>query len=804
MADSQPFAESKSPAAVPTNVVTYKGRRMPARIDPDASVGRVVEIMTNAFQAPEHHITLALRDEEDNLVTQATLPAKVASKEILKLVPSPVSEALAVVASLQSAMHGHLSTDSPQRGQDGTDVIPPKLALFNLQKFIKEEDFAIEFMLKGGPKMLVRLIERDEGGLSGNSLAYALQGIRGIMEFEHGWSDFTDDFIDRIILVLASPSAPNILRPATIILRKLVIASPSAQQTEGGGSTYTRKGKARDVEEGINSYGFERVYSRVRVVGNKVPDEQGGTGPEKVFRCIVKRLEGTRDLELVAQSLAFINTCLRVAQQENSKRYTELVGILETLGTRKYVTRLMPNCANNIVEARILDFQSRYATILRQRALRPVRPTHNVYHDRLLSEIWVAGKLEPYDPRDGSVRKSAQTVQSHEVGGMRSWAGWAKAGLMPEQPVDLLNLVEAELFRPIGELGLECFHYFAMHEEMFYSVVLEQQARLPERRCPLGRASNDCVRILYEHYKVSQATHRGASHFQPFLLNFNRLHYLVLKFFIRMWQESESRLEDFDRVSYLVRSQIHLSLTDEMSKTWLDLERDFLDSDYRSIRDRQMQLADKEDGMLERSAIRELKEKVNKEAYDVVSEQRVACMIQGSWFNSANILLPGVHTSVRATSAKPLRFVRLHPNKRTIAWGEFAKRTDAPPSFESLRERIDVANITDIRLSTGCAINSRSPNLVSKLSFSLMASDNLSLLDLDAVHAAQMAEWTDGLRIVKGEGGMAHPESAGFVHVLTELSLKVRLLDITGDGIEIPSKVSFGTAPTSTDFWFAN
>lgn len=89
-----------------------------------------------------------------------------------------------------------------------------------------------------------------------------------------------------------------------------------------------------------------------------------------------------------------------------------------------------------------------------------------------------------------------------------------------------------------------------------------------------------------------------------------------------MWQESESRLADFERVSFLVRSQIRLSLQDEASKTWLHLEHDFLETDYRTIRDRQMELLEKEDGLLSRSAIRELREKLGRDAYDVMSEQR--------------------------------------------------------------------------------------------------------------------------------------------------------------------------------------
>jgi engulfment/cell motility protein 1 len=89
-----------------------------------------------------------------------------------------------------------------------------------------------------------------------------------------------------------------------------------------------------------------------------------------------------------------------------------------------------------------------------------------------------------------------------------------------------------------------------------------------------------------------------------------------------MWTESESRLEDFERLSSLVRSQTRQSLADESSKTWLHVEKDFLESGYRSIRDRQMEMLEKEDGMLSRPAIRELRDKLGQDAYDILSEQR--------------------------------------------------------------------------------------------------------------------------------------------------------------------------------------
>jgi len=63
---------------------------------------------------------------------------------------------------------------------------------------------------------------------------------------------------------------------------------------------------------------------------------------------------------------------------------------------------------------------------------------------------------------------------------------------------------------------------------------------------------------------------------------------------------------------------------------------------------------------------------------------------------------------------------------------------------------VELANVTEIKTQTGCAVGSRSPDQVSKNSFSIMSGD-LSLLDLNAYHAAQFAEWTDGLRVLKDQ-----------------------------------------------------
>nr|KIR86243.1 hypothetical protein I308_03187 [Cryptococcus tetragattii IND107] len=861
--------------------------------------------MAASFAIEEHHITLCLRDEEDNLVTQDNLPCKVYNHDTLKLCASPTTEALIVVASLKSTCRKSL-TESMPAILLAEDILPLKLALFNFQKFVGEEEFAAEFLLKGGMRTLIKILDL-EGGLRGNALAYALQGIRGVLEYESAWADLTDTFITRILLLLIHANQPNVLRPATAIVRKLVTSLPlsshHSNQPEFSLSASTKApgfkpglgpGPRQDVIGGKNrakrrsreltlaekdrqhhhqdhlSYGFDKVYTLIKqlnIVSSGENDEGSVTNAEYLLKILVKRLGTTGDLELVAESLGLINACLRWGNQEDSRQYYELVWILENLGICRYVSRLIPTSTNNIISPHFLDFQSRLCVILQQKRLRSVRPGQYKEHEKMLKEIWEAGKLgelaKTEEIEGGGEEGGREALSGGQLGmstrsglgakaGMvmglgkfglglgeidRGAEGWKMIGLGEEDQDGVLE--EAAMFRDVGELGLECLHWFATHEERFCNLVMEQQAKSAERRCPIGKASAECVKLLCEHYKISQAGtgHHAATSFQPFLLNFPKLHDLVLKFFLRMWQESNSRIPDFYRLIQLIRSHLTLTLSPattsliaatatntrsfssrtvlideslpEFTKNWFDLEQDLLTTDYRTIRDRQMDLLEKEGGMMRRSAVRDLKENVGKEAWDVVCEQRVGCMLQGGWFNTASLLVPDVAVMARANPSKPLRFLRLSKDRKTIAWDDFTQRSGSP-SFESLTHRIKITSISSVKQETSAPVNSLSPNLTSKLSFSLISSlptatgeayEN-SLLDLDAIHAAQLAEWSDGIMVLK-DGRMTSQDSANYVQILTELALNVRLLDITGNNVEVPEKVAIGAAPKSIDFVFA-
>jgi hypothetical protein len=57
------------------------------------------------------------------------------------------------------------------------------------------------------------------------------------------------------------------------------------------------------------------------------------------------------------------------------------------------------------------------------------------------------------------------------------------------------------------------------------------------------------------------------------MLAFHRVHALVVNFFARIWTESGATGMDFARLSALVRSNAKQALSNQASKTWVEVER---------------------------------------------------------------------------------------------------------------------------------------------------------------------------------------------------------------------------------------
>lgn len=148
------------------------------------------------------------------------------------------------------------------------------------------------------------------------------------------------------------------------------------------------------------------------------------------------------------------------------------------------IKRLIPRSTNTIISPHFLNFQSRLCVILQQKRLRSVRPGQYKEHEKMLKEIWEAGKLgglaktEEIEGeageggrealRGGQLGRSTRSgpgAEARMVMGMgkfglglgeidRGAEGWKMIGLGEEDQDGVLG--EAAMFRDVGELGLEC------------------------------------------------------------------------------------------------------------------------------------------------------------------------------------------------------------------------------------------------------------------------------------------------------------------------------------------------------------
>ncbi|KAG6812771.1 hypothetical protein H0H92_000541 [Tricholoma furcatifolium] len=742
-------SQVRSGALVPTNNVTAPdGQVVRARIDPALTVDDVVRQLCINLKIKESPANFALRDETDELVTSDNLRKKIKGKVHLKLVNAPSREARDITEKLSKKNERNL-----------------KLTLFSLQKFIREEQFAQEFINHNGLQELVSVIYDSNG----NTLAYALTAMQNMMELDYGWASLDDEFIFKVVQILSSPtSLINVCRPATAILKKLVEADPMNAPGTMSVASSSRSPPAAPPGS-VYRYGFQVVFEQMRK-------------QEKLMETVVNRL-GSPDTAMAQYSMMLINSLL---SHVNDSWWEEFIAELERLNVRKAVIRLMSLHIMEDLTSCILDFQANFVRVTYRKKTTLVDPESELSHAVALDYIWENSKLEEEINDQGVILK------------------WRKLGFETEDVV--------QEFSEVGLLGLDCLKHLVESNPDFSKLVMEQLSRSPERRCSIAKASHEVVELLSEHWAIFAPGYSTSTSFQPFFLDFYKVHALATHFFLRMWTESGAATGDFTRVVALVRSQIKVALRSENVRAWHEVEHDFNELEYRAVRDRQMKELELEDDLLSKVPVRNLRSKLYKESYEFVRQQRIQCLLQGAWF--VNALPQSSPREPVRRSNRPWRFMRLDTGQKYLHYVDSAIKFPVRSGLEDLPERIDVSMISEIATGT-CApppnvlrdengLPPSSPLIPSPLSFSLLSAHEGSLADLIAPDQSRWADWTDGLNMLRRDGGhVASKETASFVQALTEIGLKIKLLDLSGEKVEIPSGLVASPPPLNTDFFYS-
>jgi engulfment/cell motility protein 1 len=135
-------------------------------------------------------------------------------------------------------------------------------------------------------------------------------------------------------------------------------------------------------------------------------------------------------------------------------------------------------------------------------------------------------------------------------------------------------------------------------------------------------------------------------------------------------------------------------------------------------------------------------------------------------------------------------------------YGDFSEKI-APvlKAYEKLPHRIDLGAVHEIRSvrkpsTAGLVNNSQiydgpvtsSSTRFNNLSFALYTEKNVPLAEFHCENAPQAAEWKDGFSMLLDKR-FTSKETAELFHTLTEVGVKVKLLQIAGDRVEIPHGV---------------
>jgi hypothetical protein len=95
---------------------------------------------------------------------------------------------------------------------------------------------------------------------------------------------------------------------------------------------------------------------------------------------------------------------------------------------------------------------------------------------------------------------------------------------------------------------------------------------------------------------------------------------------------------------------------------------------------------------------------------------------------------------------------------------------------------------------------STSPASTNPLAIILLASDGSTTADFVAPNASAHSEWLDGLNLLlpDGQGAISTKETADLVQILTDVGIKIKLLDLSGERLEIPAALPVPMVPPPT------
>ena len=647
-----------------------------------------------------------------------------------------------------------------------------KYAVFKLQSLLSDPAFADAFIEGGGLRPLRRAVLET----TGNTQAYALGSLDAVLELDMGWEICDGVVIEKAISLAVTHPLVNIVRNALTLL-VLIVSRPASS--------------AKLEQSAV--YGFRAIKPAL-------------DSHPAFLESLVQRLNAS-DHTLCANALQLINALMKdaiVSGGENE--WPKFIKKLQELGVIGNVGMLMRGDAvrdaDSPLALAVLEFQNLTKGLLKK--WREVRVNVEVSeHKRGLKAIHLLSKPEPYFPPDGA--------NGEKRGRRHHPEKWRRLGFESESP--------AWEFDEAGYLGMmDLVDYTRRNQDTFAKTLMEQSVQSIEQRCPVARASLSVTLILYEHFEIQDTVELDSGFvnnahdrmeidvdqlFTPQLLQWGRLHTATLNAFLRLWKVAGAEQDDFFKIEEVTRITVDRILGAAGRKTDVTtVEEELRSVSLETARKWQMESVDEVYQDAWGPHLVQVREQLHHESLQFMKEQRIRCLLQGSWFP----------TSAPATKTDGTwRYVKLSINRRWLHYQNYTSKGETQPPLAELPEKIDLNTVTSVDsdvstseptaivngtkndnrikgttstkitiLGSSSSINNKSPIGGTGKD---AAADEAVLLELYPQAAHLASEWLDGLLMLLNQQPITK-DTTRLIDMLVDWGVRLRMLNLRWEDVD--------------------
>ncbi|KAK7115042.1 engulfment and cell motility protein 1-like [Littorina saxatilis] len=585
-----------------------------------------------------------------------------------------------------------------------------------------DSTFAVEFINKNGLPIIISIV--TDGTFKKEPLALTLKSFVSLMD--HGivsWDILEPDFIKRVadcVNVGSNNLDLVCLQYALEILEAVVLHS---------------SGKQSVVEQSVTS------------------------------QNIIPHLESI-NLEVQKNAIALINALFMKADQPKRRKIGESLQSKHMRNTILTHVIRQQNIGTAMAH-QLYVLQVLLMNLHEERMKAPVDPHDQVIIREIEELRRIAFEIEG-DPNMNAVRRSQSAARDFKKLGFENQTNPAE---------DFVKV-------PCGLLALDCMLYFAQnHGENYVKVVLENSTRADEHDCPFVRASMYLTKMICEILRIGEPPDdTGHVYYSMFFSSekpFEEFFCTIIQLLNKTWREMRATTADFPKVLEVVKEQVTRALNTHSSSFESFRNKVFTLTYSEILKLLENERKIKEEFESQTKPVKELRKKLIPEIQDIVKQQRLNYLVEGSCF-------PKYSRNGRIKDK--FWFWRLAPNHKALHYGDCSESDH--PKLEDLPSKLPLVDIQRMVTGKDCPHvggkqGLRRTNQVGRLAFSIVTEAEEDQICFVAATDYDYHMWCDGLNALLGNE-MTSGQVEQDMEMLLSMEIKIRLLDT--EGLQIPAE----------------